>query len=390
LHAQALGEDLAGLHLNHGSRPIETSVGTDVQLKNLLSAPGIVVVNYYSDLDSPCRLMYPTMKKLCVSYPTVTFLKVDLESSKVSADDIQNIPTFRFYKNERLVHELVHEDGKSMTEDSIAERIESILNMPQTRSKGLSRASSNSNANIEYRDKKRIALVVGNSNYQGSPKLEEQPHNDAKAIAELLKGHGFDLYQDGPLLDLTHKQFDDAVFEFATQVKKDSIVVFFFAGHGQAVGQTSYLIPIDDKKGWTEADLKDKGISVEWIVDKLEERGPFGCFLFLDACRLYPITPTSVTRGAASSSGLAACTSLGSSIMYACGVGKTASNTTDGAHSQNGLFTTHLLEHLTEQKDVTLIINLVRKGVDMATNGKQKSYVDSNMYEPIILCPRPL
>jgi 2-hydroxychromene-2-carboxylate isomerase len=76
--------------------------------------------------------------------------------------------------------------------------------------------------------------------------------------------------------------------------------------------------------------------------------------------------------------------------MYACGVGNTASNTIDGAHSQNGLFTTHLLKHLAVQKDVTLIINLVRKGVHMATNGEQTPYVDSNMYEPIILCPRPL
>src|ERR1700749_2785258 len=78
-----------------------------------------------------------------------------------------------------------------------------------------------------YADK-RVALVVGNSDYQNAAKLPN-PANDASAIADMLKTAGFDvvsLQQNVGNLD-----FKRAVRRFEEATSNADIAMVFYAGH---------------------------------------------------------------------------------------------------------------------------------------------------------------
>ena len=88
---------------------------------------------------------------------------------------------------------------------------------------------------------KRVALVVGNSDYQHTTKLAN-PRNDATDMSAVLKGLGFEVI-DG--FDLNKAAFDGKVREFAAALEGASVGVFFNAGHGLQVSGQNYLVPVD-------------------------------------------------------------------------------------------------------------------------------------------------
>src|SRR5262245_36068685 len=75
---------------------------------------------------------------------------------------------------------------------------------------------------------KRVALVIGNSAYQHTPKLTN-PKNDATDIAAALKAHSFEVIEG---FDLDKAAFDRKVREFSAALKGADAGLFFYAGHG--------------------------------------------------------------------------------------------------------------------------------------------------------------
>ena len=65
---------------------------------------------------------------------------------------------------------------------------------------------------------KRVALVIGNSNYSSVARLAN-PANDAKLMANALKSLGFELIGGGAQLDLDKAGFDAAVQSFGNQLQ---------------------------------------------------------------------------------------------------------------------------------------------------------------------------
>ncbi len=69
---------------------------------------------------------------------------------------------------------------------------------------------------------KRVALVVGNSAYQHTPKLAN-PKNDATDMAGSLRKHGFQVIEG---FDLDKAAFDRKVRDFATALQGADAGVF--------------------------------------------------------------------------------------------------------------------------------------------------------------------
>jgi uncharacterized caspase-like protein len=90
----------------------------------------------------------------------------------------------------------------------------------------------------------RVALVVGNSSYEFVPALDN-PINDAKLMAETLRGLGFTLVGDAAQLNLDKAAFDKAVQEFGTKLQGADVGLFYYAGHGVQVRGANYLVPIN-------------------------------------------------------------------------------------------------------------------------------------------------
>ena len=88
---------------------------------------------------------------------------------------------------------------------------------------------------------KRVALVVGNSAYQHTPKLAN-PKNDATDVSVALKRLGFQVIEG---FDLDKAAFERKVRDFATALQGADAGVLFYAGHGLQVAGQNYLVPID-------------------------------------------------------------------------------------------------------------------------------------------------
>ena len=78
----------------------------------------------------------------------------------------------------------------------------------------------------------RVALVIGNSAYQHTPKLAN-PRNDATDIAAALKALGFKVFEG---LDLDKSGMDRTIRSFAESLAGAKLGVFFYAGHGLQAG----------------------------------------------------------------------------------------------------------------------------------------------------------
>ena len=86
----------------------------------------------------------------------------------------------------------------------------------------------------------RVALVIGNSGYSDAPLAN--PANDARLIAETLRGLGFDVIEridaDLETIQLATFELQDLLFAAG----KDAVGLFFYAGHGVQVRGQNYLI----------------------------------------------------------------------------------------------------------------------------------------------------
>ena len=130
---------------------------------------------------------------------------------------------------------------------------------------------------------KRVALVIGNSAYQHTPKLAN-PRNDATDMVAALKKLGFQVIEG---FDLDKAAFDRKVRDFATALSGAQAGVFFYAGHGLQVAGQNYLVPIDAQLT-TAAALDFEMVRLD-LVHRTMERETKTNILFLDACRDNPL-----------------------------------------------------------------------------------------------------
>src|SRR3954451_1876393 len=86
---------------------------------------------------------------------------------------------------------------------------------------------------------KRVALVIGNSDYQNVPRLAN-PANDSAAMSDMLMTAGFDVVQ--LKRDLKATEMRRALRDFADAALDADFAIIFFAGHGIEIDGTNYLI----------------------------------------------------------------------------------------------------------------------------------------------------
>ena len=89
----------------------------------------------------------------------------------------------------------------------------------------------------------RVALVIGNGNYQHSSQLKN-PRNDASDVAEALRDIGFDVVEG---FDLDRRGMEQKIRAFSDKLETSKLALFFYAGHGLQVDGRNYLVPIDAK-----------------------------------------------------------------------------------------------------------------------------------------------
>jgi hypothetical protein len=214
---------------------------------------------------------------------------------------------------------------------------------------------------------KRLALVIGNSDYESSPL--KNPVNDASDMEKMLKGLGFEVISR---LNANQKQMEDAIRQFQGKLTKDSMGLFFFAGHGMQVGGVNFLIPIGAKIS-QESDIKYESVDAGRVLDAMHNAGNPLNIVILDACRDNPFARSYRS----SSKGLARMDApTGTFIAYATAPGDTAA---DG-DGRNGVFTKYMLEYMpTPNLEVDKVLKKVRVSVMRETSKRQVPWQSSSL-----------
>src|SRR4051812_20640899 len=233
---------------------------------------------------------------------------------------------------------------------------------------------------------KRVAFVVGNSNYQNVVALTN-PANDATAITEMFRKAAFDVVESRR--DLKNSEMRRALRGFTQKARDADIAVIYYAGHGIEVDGTNYLIPVDAALE-RDTDAYDEAIALDRILQAIEPAKQLR-LVILDACRDNPFAK-SMKRTVASRSlgrGLAGVepSKPNTLIAFAAKGGSTAS---DG-DSRNSPFTTALLKHLVEPGlELGKAFRLVRDDVMNATANKQEPFVYGSLGgNDVSLVPAP-
>ena len=249
-------------------------------------------------------------------------------------------------------------------------------------------------ASVVIHAQERIALVIGNADYQSS--ALDNSVNDAIDIAKTLQDLNF---QVTLVTDKNKTQMQSAIAEFGGKLNKDTVGLFYYSGHAVQYQGVNYLIPIDSMKQVNNAeDLPDSAIASSSILSKLEDSQSKLNFVFLDSCRDNPytnligeITPGLAKSSAVDESDLEQFDGLdeeiyktrgitkkklklkketkGTLVAYSTMPGKVAA---DGGVGRNSPYTKSLLKHIVEPNiPIQIMLSDVMQSVESETGGRQ-------------------
>jgi len=187
---------------------------------------------------------------------------------------------------------------------------------------------------------RRLALVIGNDTYKSVEPLRNA-RQDARAVAEVLKGVGFEVTLKQ---DLTLTGMKAALREFKSHVNGGDEVVFYFSGHGVQFDGTNYLVPIDIVPE-NEQQVADDAVPLQRVLDDLRDQKARFSLAIVDACRDNPFKGTGRAIGGR---GLAPVTAAnGQMVLYSAGAGQSALDRLGPADTDpNGVFTRVLIKEM--------------------------------------------
>jgi tetratricopeptide (TPR) repeat protein len=226
-----------------------------------------------------------------------------------------------------------------------------------------------------YKDEKRYALVIGNSNYPKEIGVLKNPVNDATDIANELRNSHFEV---DLLTNATYGQMRAAMLKFKERVdagdRDKTVSLFYYAGHGLAHDDENYLVPIDASIEY-EDDIARYCFAVQrMVLANMERSNSRMNIVILDACRNNPFP--ALTRSAGQQGLGEMRRARGSFIAYATAPGSVAS---DGS-GRNGLYTQELLKAMRKPGlAIEQVFKEVRQGVLRMSGDKQNTWDSSNI-----------
>ena len=221
-------------------------------------------------------------------------------------------------------------------------------------------------------EEKRLALVIGNSNYNKGPL--KNPVNDALLMARTLDSLDFDVILD---TNISNKEnFIRTIREFGNKRSDYDVAFVYYAGHGIQVGAENFLLPTKVNFE-TEYDVMDFGVSVQNIMRYLTGMTNQVNILVLDACRDNPFEGNWNKTRSLKGGGLAKIPPpTGSLIAFSTDAGNTAA---DG-DGENSVYCRSLCENMMlENTSLDQVFRNVRSDVLKITNGNQRPVESSQL-----------
>lgn len=127
---------------------------------------------------------------------------------------------------------------------------------------------------------KKVALLIGNTNYRYVPNLKT-PDRDAHDLADKLSRMGFN-----PILQINESKSatQAAIKQFIKKSDGAEMAIFMYFGHGVAVDGVNYLVPIDAEIHH-DVDISKQSIDLNNFIEDIQQSSRFGTLLIvLDTC----------------------------------------------------------------------------------------------------------
>jgi uncharacterized caspase-like protein len=236
------------------------------------------------------------------------------------------------------------------------------------------------------RAEKRVALVIGISNYQQVPRLNN-PIRDAEAVGALFKKAGFDVVDDKR--DLGIADLRRVIREFSEKSRDADIAVVYYAGHGIEVDGTNYIVPADAKL-LSDFDVEDETVSLDRVLRALDPVKRLR-LVILDACRENPFS-NAMKKSVASRSigrGLARIEPPTSNTLVAFAT--KAGSVADDGYGENSQYAAALVKYIAEPGvDLRVAFGRVRDEVLKKTSNRQEPFVYGSLGgDNLALVPAP-
>ena len=218
----------------------------------------------------------------------------------------------------------------------------------------------------------RLALVIGNGHYPDASSPLTQPINDARALTSSLRHDGFEV---DVVEDASKDDIERAVSRLKSKIRPDSVVMLYFGGYGIQVGRESYMIPVDAAI-WKESDVRRNGVSIESVLDVMQERGARAKLVVVDASRRNPYE----RRFRSFSHGLAPINTPDNALILSSATpGKVA----DDSSGQYSVLMAELLNNLNGQTGIEASFNKTRVAISRASEGEQVPSVSSSLTDDL-------
>jgi formylglycine-generating enzyme required for sulfatase activity len=219
----------------------------------------------------------------------------------------------------------------------------------------------------QMRRETRLALVIGNSAYANSPL--KNPINDARAMAQTLRGLGFEVIVRE---NADYREMRRAVIEFGVKLQAGGVGLFYYAGHGIQVAGRNYLIPVDATIK-SESEIEVESIDVAMVLARMETAKNRLNIVVLDACRDNPFGRSfrTAARGLASVDA-----PTGTMIAYATSPGRVSADGTGANSPYTAALVTVLREAALKLEEVFKRVSGV---VRRQTNGQQVPWFASSV-----------
>ena len=217
----------------------------------------------------------------------------------------------------------------------------------------------------------RVALVIGNANYQDADTPLKDPVGDARALGSALQRAGFDV---DLAENLTKDELRHALDRFYGKINPGTVALVFFGGYGIQSNRQNYLIPVDAHI-WTEADVRREGMSVAAVLSELADRRPSATIAVLDASRRNPFE----RRYRRTAAGLAAISpNPGTLVAHAAAPSELIDDT------NRGLFVEELIKQIgNADSPIGDVFNRTSLAVSQASQGGQVPWISSALGDDV-------
>jgi hypothetical protein len=218
---------------------------------------------------------------------------------------------------------------------------------------------------------KRIALVVGVSNYENAGKLHNTL-NDANDMSTKLELLGYSVVK---ILDAEIKEMTKKIDSITKAIKKEDIFLFYFSGHGAEYNGDNYLF-LKNSNPTSPTDMPYETYPLGKLIGKIDYYNIKTNIILLDACRSNPFVKSWNKNGIVKEGLANVDAPSGTFIGFAASPGKTAS---DGQR-KNGTYTEAILKFI-ETKNITIdqLFNKVNKEVRTESKGQQIPFKNSSL-----------